>query len=319
MTMLDTPFCNRLRKNHRHFGKWARRAGIQAYRIYDHDLDEHPLAVDLYGPCVHAQEYERQRPLEESAHEAWLSEITVSLSGVLAVDPSDIFFKRRRRLKRLGQYDLLSDERRELVVEEAGPRFLVNLSDRLDTGLFLDHRATRAMVGEMARDKRVLNLFAYTASFSVYAARGGASATTSVDLSNTYLAWAERNFELNGVRGEQHELLRMDVNEFLDHALARRARYDLIVVDPPTYSKSKMARQDFDVQRDHERLLRQCLRLLAPAGEILFSTNFRRFRMAPQLAADAQVRDITARTIPPDFRDRKIHSCYLVRAGRAGR
>src|SRR5262249_35461816 len=152
----------------------------------------------------------------------------------------DIIFKRRHRLKDFSQYERLAVERRELVIEEAGLRFLVNLSDHIDTGLFLDHRSTRAMVGEMAAGRRVLNLFAYTASFSAYAARGGATATTSVDLSNTYLAWAARNFELNAIAPERHELVRMDVNEFLERALRQGAVYDLIVIDPPTYSKSKM-------------------------------------------------------------------------------
>jgi 23S rRNA (cytosine1962-C5)-methyltransferase len=311
--MLDTPFCNRLRKNHRHLAKWARRSGIQAYRIYDHDLPEHPLAVDLYGPCVHAQEYERTRPLEDPAQQAWLDEMAASLCDVLAVDRGDIFFKRRRRLKDFSQYERLGTERRELVIEEAGARFLVNLSDHIDTGLFLDHRSTRAMVGEMAAGKRMLNLFAYTASFSVHAARGGAVATTSVDLSNTYLEWASRNFALNDIAADRNELVRMDVSEFLERAVGRGARYDLIVIDPPTYSKSKMARHDFEVQRDHVRLINESLKLLAPEGEVVFSTNFRRFKLAAAQLDATRVRDITARTIPPDFRDRKIHHCFLVR------
>lgn len=310
--MLDTPLANRLRKNHRHLKKWARRTGVHAYRIYDHDLPEQPFAVDLYDDHVLAQEYERAVPLADADHAAWLKSVRATLCEVLETTDDNLLLKVRRRQSDGTQYEKLCDRRVELIVVEGGHRFAVNLSDHLDTGLFLDHRLTRAMVGALASGKRFLNLFAYTASFTVYAARGGAAATTSVDLSNTYLAWAERNFALNAIGGTRHRLIRGDAREFLDAAGARRERYDLIVIDPPTYSKSKMAPSDFDVQRDHAELLAGACALLDPGGTVVFSTNFRKFRLDADRLAGVAVRDITARTIPPDFRDARIHRCYLL-------
>jgi 23S rRNA (cytosine1962-C5)-methyltransferase len=198
-------------------------------------------------------------------------------------------------------------------VKEGGLSFVVNLSDYLDTGLFLDHRPTRALVKENSRGRRVLNLFSYTGSFSVYAAAGGASSATSVDISNTYLSWAERNMELNGFSASNHPLVRADVPSFLDDAAAAGMRWDLIIADPPTFSNSKKAPRDFDINEDWPALLSSCMELLSPGGLLFFSTNSRRLRWDPALCPFPWS-DIGTATIPPDFRDSRIHRCWLCRA-----
>lgn len=306
-------FANRLRKMDRHIGKWARRQDISCYRIYDADVPEFPLVVDRYEDYLHVAEYRRRHALDEEAYRIWRSGSRQVLLDVLDCPPQNLYWKERKPQKGNQQYEKRDDQQREIVAREGGLRFIVNLSDYLDTGLFLDHRPTRAMVRERAAGKRVLNLFAYTGSFTVYAADGGAASTCTIDLSNTYLDWARRNLELNGLPGPQHAFIRADVLAWLRDPPS--GEYDLIVLDPPTFSNSKRMDDILDVQRDHPELIRRCLRRLSPEGTLFFSTNFRKFRLEEQQLDGAVVYDITAQTIPNDFRNKRIHYCFEIRKG----
>jgi 23S rRNA (cytosine1962-C5)-methyltransferase len=307
-------FINRLRKNVRHWSKWARRQGIACYRIYDRDIPEFPVAVDIYEQRVHLQEIETGWQQEEEEHQRWADGIRQAVSEVLELPLDAISFKIRARQRGQAQYEKTGARGEDFVVAEGGRRFIVNLEQYLDTGLFLDHRNTRRMVGECAKGKRFLNLFAYTGSFTVYAATGGAVSSTTVDLSNTYQDWARRNFELNGMDLQRHELVRADVFAFLEQAVKTGARYDLIVMDPPTFSNSKKMAGVLDVQRDHAQLINQCLRLLPPGGELFFSTNLRSFKIEAEALLPCSVKEISALTVPEDYRNRKIHRCFLLTA-----
>ena len=223
-----------------------------------------------------------------------------------------IVAKARRKRRGRDQHEPTGARGTEFIVVEAGLRFIVNLETHLDTGLFLDHRALRAIVRERAAGRRMLNLFAYTGSFTVYAAAGGAVASQTVDLSNTYLDWAARNFAANGVDSRRHRLIRADVVRWLDVAHEERRRYDLIVLDPPAFSTSKAMTGVFDVQRDHADLVASVRGLLAPGGELYFSTNLRTFRLDPALVADPACTGISAHTLPEDFRDRRVHHAYRI-------
>jgi 23S rRNA (cytosine1962-C5)-methyltransferase len=305
------PLLNRLRKNARHWGKWARRRGIECYRVYDRDMPEFPLAVDRYGERVHAQSF---APPWESVGEASAEDeaLRATVAEALEVDVPRVVLKTRARQRGTAQYAASEAPDERFVVHEGGLRFEVRLGRYLDTGLFLDHRETRALVRELAAGRAVLNLFAYTGSFSVYAAAGGALGSLTVDMSRTYQSWTRRNFLLNGVDLKRHRLLCADVLTFLDDAVARGARFDLIVLDPPSFSNSKRMRDTFDVQRDHPRLLRRCLRLLAPDGELYFSNNRRGFRLDAALEQEARFDEITARTVPEDFGRHRPHRCWRI-------
>ena len=234
-----TPFSNRLSKNHRHLAKWAKRQDTECYRLYDRDIPEFPVIVDVYGASAHIQEVDTGWQIDEDSHAAWLDAIRQAVAEVLAIAVDDIALKTRRRQKGLAQYEKTGETGRERIVSETGRRFIVNLEAYLDTGLFLDHRNTRRVVGEHAAGKRFLNLFAYTGSFTVYAATGGAISSVTVDLSNTYQDWSRRNFELNGLDLSRHSLVRADVFRYLQDAAAAGERFDLIVMDPPSFSNSK--------------------------------------------------------------------------------
>ncbi len=310
-------FRRRLAKRFKHLSKWARRVGTDAFRVYDKDIPEIPLVIDLYAGWLHAAEYERPHERTEIEHDVWLDRMVEAAAVELGVPQDRTFLKVRRRQREGGQYDKV-DERQALVdVTEGGLKFRVNLSDYLDTGLFLDHRTTRAMVREEAAGKRMANLFCYTGSFSVHAAAGDAATTTSVDLSNTYLDWTRTNLSLNGFKDAgRHRIVRDDARAFLEHR-ARRGEppFDLVVVDPPTFSRSAKSEVPWDVERDHAELLALVARNLTPGGIVYFSTNFRRFHLAAEsLAADYTLREITNRTIPEDFRNERIHRAWrLVR------
>jgi len=300
----------RLRKMARHHGRWARRQGIACYRIYDRDVPGYPLAVDVYDGSVHAQVYERAKGRVRTDPEGWLAEVGGAIERVLEVPKDRVFFKARRRQRDFSQYQRVARTGAGQVVEEAGHRFWVNLADHLDTGLFLDHRQTRQRVAAEADGARFLNLYAYTGSFTVYAAAAGARSTTTVDLSRRYLAWAERNLALNDLAGPAHRFESADCVAWLADAAARGERYDLIVCDPPTFSRSKRMRGVFDVQKHHPALLAAVERLLSERGVLYFSTNFRRFRLDPDAFAGLEAKEITKQTIPPDFRDKRIHRCW---------
>ena len=304
-------FANRLRKNLKSIGRWARRAGVSCYRLYDADMPEYALAVDRYEEWVHVQEYAPPADVDPERADTRLREAMAALPAVLEVPRERIFLKVRRRQKGSAQYER-QDARGEFhEVSEGNCRFLVNFTDYLDTGLFLDHRPTRALIQEMAAGKRFLNLFAYTATASVHAAMGGARATTSVDLSRTYLAWARKNFALNGFSDRSHEFIQADVRAWMRQ---EKRRFDLIFLDPPTFSNSKSMSGTFDVQRDHAPLLRETARLLAPGGTLVFSNNNRRFRLDTEALPELLCEEITSQTIPRDFeRNPRIHNCWIIR------
>jgi 23S rRNA (guanine2445-N2)-methyltransferase / 23S rRNA (guanine2069-N7)-methyltransferase len=310
---------NRLRKNLRHWSRWARRHGISCYRLYDADLPEYALAVDRYEEWVHVQEYAAPAAVDPALAETRLREALALLPVTLGVPASQVLLKVRRRQRGASQYERHAHTGRFEIVQEGGLRFLVNLTDYLDTGLFLDHRPTRALLRELASGRRFLNLFAYTGTASVYAAAGGARSTLSVDLSPAYLDWARRNMALNGFpEGGSHRFERADCLGWL--ARRRGERYDLIFLDPPTFSNSTaMGERTLDIQRDHPALIRAALRLLSPEGLLIFSCNYRQFRMARDLLSDVALEEITAATIPPDFaRNPRIHACWRIQPRRAG-
>jgi len=301
-------FRNRLKKRAHHLRKWPRR-GITCYRLYDRDIPEVPLAVDLYDGCLHLAEYDRPHDRTPAQHADWLDLMARAAGEELGIPPADVFLKRRQRQRGHDQYDRFADAGRVFTVAEGGLRFRVNLSDYLDTGLFLDHRITRSMVRDAAAGRRFLNLFAYTGAFTVYAAAGGAASTTTVDLSRTYLDWARENLALNGFAGDAHRTVRSDAAAFLGEYQPGPV-WDLAVVDPPTFSNSKTLDRDWDVQRDHAELLTRLAARMAPGGVIFFSTNFRRFGLDEPALAGLDVREITRQTIPDDFRNQRIHRCW---------
>ena len=298
---------NRLVKVARHRRKWARRADVACYRLYDRDIPEIPLIIDWYDGRLYVAEYVRGEPLAD------LDALADAAAAALGLTPDDVWCRQRERQRGARQYERVGEQGAWFVVPEGGLKFRVNLSDYLDTGLFLDHRQLRARVRDEAAGKRVLNLFAYTGSFTVYAAAGGAQATVTVDLSRTYLEWAGANLALNGFEGPAHEGVQADARVWLAEARDRRAQFDLIVLDPPTFSNSKRMDGTLDVQRDHRELVGDALALLSPGGVLYFSTNHRRFQ--PDWGGlGAEVSEITAETVPPDFDRRRPHQSFrLVR------
>lgn len=306
-------FRNRLQKNLKHWGKWARRRGIDCYRIYDREMPDFPLAIDLYEGHPHVQEYSTSWNAGTSEYDQWLQGTLAVLAEALARPIDSIAFKRRQRQRGESQYTRTGAHGRDMVVHEGGLKFWVNLEAYLDTGLFLDHRNARALIREQAAGTRFLNLFAYTGSFTVYAAAGGARESVSVDLSNTYQAWTRRNLELNGIDLSAHQRIRRDVFEFLDGALQERERFDLIVLDPPSFSNSKKMREILDVQRDHPRLINGCLDLLTPDGTLFFSTNRQGFTLASERLHTTQFEEMTRQTLPEDFARSQMHRSWWIR------
>jgi 23S rRNA (cytosine1962-C5)-methyltransferase len=304
-------FANRIRKNARHLAKWARRCGVRCYRIYDRDIPEFAFALDLYGERAHLQEYQRRGATpDDPAYARWREEVRRAAADGLGLSAERVTLKQRARRHAGEQHGGTGLRGRDFVVEEGGHRFLVNLEAHLDTGLFLDHRITRRLVQEEAAGRRCLNLFCYTASFTVYAAAGGAAESVSIDLSNTYLDWARRNFQLNRLDMMRHELLRADVLRWLGEAGRVGERFGLIVLDAPTASKSKAMARALDLQRDHAALIADCTRLLEPGGVLYFAANLQRFRVGPHAFAGLDAEEISERTVPADFRNRRIHRCW---------
>lgn len=303
-------FANRLRKVNRHISKWARKRELTCFRIYDSDIPEFPLAIDRYDQIIHIAEYSREHGMDEQAHSDWLAQCLEVVAEVLDVHTSRIYLKYRQRQKGLQQYERFARIGTEYIVRENGLKFIINPSDYLDTGLFLDHRNTRQMVREMSQGKRVLNLFAYTGSFSVYAAAGGASETLTVDMSATYLNWALRNMEINQFDGEEHRFLQADVLQWLE--VPEDAQWDLVVVDPPTFSNSKRMKSILDIQRDHVHILNRVLERTNPGGTVVFSTNHRKFKLQEEAIQSDQIKNISGTTVPEDFRNKRIHQCFLI-------
>ncbi len=311
---LAEDFANRLRKNLKKFEKWARQEGIECYRLYDADLPEYNVAIDRYGEWVVVQEYAPPKTVDAHKARQRLFDIIAATISVLGIAPNKLVLKTRERQKGKNQYQKMAEKGDFIEVQEYNARLWVNLTDYLDTGLFLDHRIARRMLGEMSKGKDFLNLFAYTGSASVHAGLGGARSTTTVDMSRTYLEWAERNLRLNGLTGRSHRLMQADVLGWLRES---DEQFDLIFIDPPTFSNSKRMEETFDVQSDHLRLLTDLKRLLRKGGTIMFSNNKRGFRMdhdgLAQLGLKAQ--EITQKTQSQDFaRNRQIHNCWLITA-----
>ena len=323
-SLRDTPgarmFGNRLRKNLRHLEAWAKRESVSCLRIYDADMPEYAFAVDLYRgvesdqrwACV--QEYAAPREIPEQDVRRRRGEALAALGDVLNMPADNLHLRTRRRQARGEQYLKLDREAQFHVVDEYGLRFLVNFTDYLDTGLFLDHRLTRLRLRGLAHDRDFLNLFGYTGTATVHAAAGGARTTTTVDLSNTYLDWAYRNLGINGFEGPRHRLLREDAREWLARAAQDPQRYGLIFLDPPTFSNSARMSGVLDVQRDHAQLIAQAMALLVPDGLLVFSTNAQKFTLGPALRQQFQVADISRATLPLDFaRNPRIHCCFEIR------
>jgi 23S rRNA (cytosine1962-C5)-methyltransferase len=306
-------FENRLRKVHKHYSKLARRQEVACYRFYDHDLPEFPFAIEWYDGVVHAAEYKRRHGMEDVEHTEWLQACKEVIAAVLEISEDVIFMKeRQRKAGRQGQYEKFDEQKIERIVPETDLRFIINLTDYLDTGLFLDHRITRGMVRAEAQGTRVLNLFCYTGSFSVYAAKGGASIVTSVDLSKTYLNWARRNMQYNKLYDDKkHQFIQADVMEWINSDMPKDF-YDIIICDPPTFSNSKRMEDTFDVQRDHVALLKKLLRACTDTGHIYFSNNYRDFVLDRDNIPAVNVKDITGATTPFDFQGRLHRSCFLI-------
>lgn len=306
-------FANRLTKNRRRLAKWLKRSGIECYRLYDADMPEYALAVDLYGSRVHVQEYAAPATVDADQAERRLMEALGVLPQTLGVAPEHIFLKRRQRQSGRAQYERRDRTGERFEVTEGRARILVNLRDYLDTGLFLDHRPVRRWLGENAEGARVLNLFCYTATATLQAALGGARESLSIDMSNTYLAWAEENYRLNGLDRRKHRLLRDDCLQWL---AADGPQFDLIFLDPPTFSNSKKMEEALDVQRDHVELIERAMTRLAPDGVLLFSNNLRRFSLSPAIGERFEVQDLSRRMLDPDFERRPdIHHVFRLRHG----
>lgn len=309
-------FSNRLTRMSKHWKKWARRRGITCFRIYDRDIPQVPLVIDLYENNCLVSEYINSYPMSEEERESERNTIRNLIIEILQLAPENLFWKTRERKKGNLQYEKLDTQEKSIRANEGGLKFKVNLSDYLDTGLFLDHRTTRDLFRKEASGKNVLNLYSYTGAFSVYAADGGARKITSVDLSQKYLDWSKENFELNGFSYDEHEFIREDITEWLkrERANPKRTQYDLIIVDPPTFSNSKKMRDIFDVQRDYSFLLNSIFRDFSAPGAILFfSTNFRKFKMEADELLWEDIQDITKQTHPEDFRNEKIRFVWKMR------
>ncbi|WP_064604134.1 bifunctional 23S rRNA (guanine(2069)-N(7))-methyltransferase RlmK/23S rRNA (guanine(2445)-N(2))-methyltransferase RlmL [Photobacterium sp. J15] len=311
-TQVAPDFANRLKKNIGKLKKWAKKEGIECYRIYDADLPNYNAAIDQYGDYLVIQEYAAPKSVPEETARRRIMDILRATIQVTGVDGNKVILKVRERQKGKSQYQKLSSAERHMVVDEYGVQLKVNLYDYLDTGLFLDHRITRRKLGEMAQGKDFLNLFAYTGSATVHAACGGAKSTTTVDMSNTYLRWAQENMELNGQVGRQHEFIQADCLQWLQEV---DDTFDLIFIDPPTFSNSKRMHQSFDVQRDHIMLMENLKRMLRPQGQIVFSNNKRHFKMDFEKldALGLQAKNISDKTLPMDFaRNKQIHNCWVI-------
>jgi 23S rRNA (cytosine1962-C5)-methyltransferase len=304
-------FSNRLTKNYQRISKIARKRNITSFRVYDLDLPDFPFMIDIYHTSAYVAEYDRNHTLTPEEKIEWLRLSKYCISMVLNIPIPEIFIKERKSIKsRNEQYNKLSEAKKEYVVEENGLKFKVNLSDYLDTGLFLDHRLTRQMVKDQSKGKNVLNLFAYTGSFSVYAAAGGADQVLTLDLSNTYIQWSKDNFELNGLKSENYQFVAADVLENIE--LLKPNNYDIIVLDPPSFSNSKKMKATFNIQSDHWWLINKCLLLLKDEGKIIFSTNLSKFQLYEDKISSIKVKNITNQTKDFDFERKLTRQCYLI-------
>ena len=311
----STSFANRLKKNKQGLKNWLKQNKVDAYRVYEADIPEYNVAVDIYGDSAVIFEYAAPKEIDEKTSEKRLQDVITLTSQQLDISPENIAVKVRKKQKGEEQYTAMSKQNRTMVVEEFGAKFKVNLFDYLDTGLFLDHRLMRRYIQENAKDKRFLNLFAYTGTASVHAALGGAKAITTVDLSKTYLKWGQDNFDLNNISNTRYRFEQADCLKWLEHATAQ---YDLIFLDPPTFSNSKRMKDAFDVQSDHIKLLTWVKKILSPSGTLIFSNNKRGFVMdeVGLIGLGLKAVNISDKTLSPDFkRNKKIHNSWLITHG----
>lgn len=304
-------FATRLKKRAKHLRRWPAKRGITCFRLYEKDVPEIPLVVDRYENHLHLSEFERPHDRDPAQHANWLDLMAKTAGEALDVPKQNVYLKKRIRQRGKSQHEKVGQTEQRIPVQEGGLTFLVNLADYVDTGLFLDHRVTRGMVREQASGKHFLNLFAYTGSFTTYAAAGGAASTTSVDLSANYMDWAKENLNANGLDGSQHQFVTMDIGEFMRRHKPGEV-YDLVVCDPPTFSNSKRTDQDWNVQADAVPLLQDVLKLMRPNGVIFFSTNFRRFKFDTDALGASTIHEISTQTVPEDFRNRRIHRCWRI-------
>ncbi|GGI88362.1 bifunctional 23S rRNA (guanine(2069)-N(7))-methyltransferase RlmK/23S rRNA (guanine(2445)-N(2))-methyltransferase RlmL [Shewanella gelidii] len=315
LATVAVPFANRVKKNFKQLEKWAKKEGIDSYRLYDADIPEYNVAIDKYQDYVVIQEYSAPANIPEAVTKRRLSDVLLALPAAIGLKPDNIILKTRERQKGVSQYEKLDTEKLSLITCEYGAKFKLNLTDYLDTGLFLDHRLTRKLVGDKSRNRKVLNLFAYTGSASVHAAIGGAKSVTTVDMSNTYLTWAKDNFMLNQLSGKQYQFVQADCLQWIESG---DEQFDLIFIDPPTFSNSKRMEDSWDVQRDHAEMLSGLIKRLAPGGEIIFSNNKRKFKMDIDALKKLgmQVQNIDKQTLPLDYkRNPHIHNTWLITHG----
>ena len=306
-------FENRLLKNYKHRIKQAKRLNLTCWRLYDHDLPEFPICIEFYEDYIYIAEYNRRHALSEEEHNGWFETTKTIISSITNIPVDHMYVKLRKRMShREGQYEKEEvTESKIITVQENGHKFLVNLTDYLDTGLFLDHRITRKMVAAEATNTQFLNLFSYTSSFSVYAAASGAKTVTSVDLSKTYLAWSEDNFEINLLKNPvDYQFVHADVKQYLKSLPSNH--FDLVVMDPPTFSNSKRMKDILDIQRDHVELINDVLRAMKTGGILYFSTNYTQFIIDLENINSKQIKDITKATTPFDFEGRLKRWCYKI-------
>jgi len=308
----SSPFKNCLRNNYKHLRKWAKRSNTNCFRLYDKEMHHYPLAIDFYAGrfCIH---YFSPGLADNEPPAQLVEETEKTLNALFGNSQHPIYWRTRAKRKATRQYEKKGESGEFFTVFEYGVKFQINLLDYLDTGLFLDHRETRKMVASHCRGKRVLNLFAYTCSFSVHAAMAGSIFTKSVDMSNTYTAWGRKNFILNSLPPQNNEIVRADCLEFLNEEVLSGIKYDIIVIDPPTISRSKKMTQMFDIQIDYISLLSKALKLLSKEGVLFFSTNSRKFAFDEAYFKSFSIAEITDKTIPIDFQDKKIHRCWKIK------
>jgi len=310
-------FANRLKKNYKHLKKWARKNDVSCYRVYDADIPQYAVAIDKYENWVHVQEYQAPKTVDKNKAFLRINDVIDVVADILETKQQNVVLKVRKKQAGSSQYQKQDKKEYTTTVKESGLKFIVNMYDYIDTGLFLDHRATRQLVRKLASGRSFLNLFAYTGSVTVYAAAGGASSTTTVDMSNTYLNWAKENMALNdftdSVYGSsQHKFVREDCLKWLQQAIDEKQKYQLIFIDPPTFSNSKKMDTSLDISRDHVALLSGCLALLEDDGQIIFSTNAKSFKLDESLKEDCFIKEITSQTTTEDFRRKPLHRCWCL-------
>jgi len=305
-------FINRLKKNYKHLKKWARKNNISCYRVYDADIPQYAVAIDVYAHWIHVQEYQAPKTVDKNKAFQRINDVIDVVADTLETKQEYVVLKTRKKQSGTSQYEKLDKKHQRTIVKENDLKFYINMYDYLDTGLFLDHRETRLLIKKLADNRSFLNLFAYTGSVTVYAAAGGAKSTTTVDMSNTYLDWAQDNLSLNNYVGDKHSFVRDDCLVWLQNAVEEKKKYQLIFIDPPTFSNSKKMTVSLDVNRDHPQMLNNCLELLTDDGMVIFSTNSKGFKLDKEFVDSDYVKEITAITTTEDFRRKPQHRCWCL-------